>query len=199
MTSDDEIWKDRYDQIVLTPYAWLGQATQLLHCANLVLEKSSDNPLKGTYENIGVFMMLHAFAFENMLKGLILAKTPSTSQAWLFNTHKPIKLAQQAGLKCSDKTDSLLLRLENFAVQSGRYPVPRDWKQYKAQMDGPGEQRRPIFLSGDLDQIISLVQRIEAEFKSVGVTCDLYDRSYSATSRGKTTFIERRIYPHRSP
>ena len=59
MTSDDEIWKDRYDQVVLTPYTWLGQATQLLHCANLVLEKSSDGPLKGTYENRHALNGLH--------------------------------------------------------------------------------------------------------------------------------------------
>lgn len=199
MMPNDEYWKEKYDQVVLAPHTWFGKATELLHCANLVLEKSTPGPLKVTYENIGVSMMLHAFAFENMLKGLILAKTPSTSQSWLFWTHKLTKLAQEAGLKCSDQDENLLLRLENFAVQSGRYPVPKDWKVYKAQLDGSGEQRRPVFLSGDFDRIISLVHGIEAEFKSVGVTRDLYDRSYSATSRGKTISVERRINPHRSP
>lgn len=199
MIPNDEFWKETFARVVLTPHTWLGKATELLHCANLVLEKSAAGPLKGTYENIGVFMMLSAFAFENMLKALILAKKPATSQSWLFSTHRLSKLAQEAGLKCNEQAENLLLRLENFAVQSGRYPVPRDWKQYKAQTDGAGEQRRPVFLSGDLDQIFSLVHGIEAEFKSVGVTCDLYDRSYTATSLGKPKFVERRINPHRSP
>jgi len=199
MMPNDEYWKEKYDQVVLEPHSWLGKATELLHSANLVLEKSTAGPLKGTYENIGVFMMLHAFAFENMLKGLILTKIPSTSQSSLFSRHELSKLARKAGLKSSDQDENLLLRLENFAVQSGRYPLPKDWKKYKDQLDGSGEQRRSVFGSGDFDRIISLVHRIEAEFKSVGVTCDLYDRSYSATSRGKTTLVERRINPHRSP
>jgi hypothetical protein len=196
---DDEYWEEMYDQGVLSPYAWLGKATELLHSANLVLEKSAAGPLKGIYNNTSAFMMLHAFAFENMLKGLILTKKPSTPKSWLFSTHRLNKLAHTAGLKCGDQTENLLLRLEYFAVVAGRYPVPKDWEKYKATLDGSGEQRRPIFKSNDLDRIICLVYEIEAEFKSVGVTSDLYDRSYSFTSLGKTTWVERRINPHKSP
>lgn len=198
---NDKCWKERHDQIVLWPYAWFGKATELLHCATLVLEKPVAGPLKGSFQNTAVFMMLHGFAFENMLKGLIVAKSPSTSQRKLFSTHELAKLAQEAGLKCSDQDENLLLRLQHFAVQGGRYPAPKakEWQRYKSQLDGSGEQRRPVFLSADLNRIISLVHRIEAESKSAGVTCDLYDRSYSATSRDKTTLVERRIDPYRSP
>ncbi|MCX6006201.1 MAG: hypothetical protein NTZ34_02950 [Chloroflexi bacterium] len=188
-------WQERYKTVALFPYSWLGRAQELLYCANIVLEKPGSGPLKGLYQNIGVYMMLTGYAFENLLKGLILAKEGEkvlSPKSWLF-THDLCELANKADLKCTEADSNLLGRLELFAVQ-GRYPIPRDWKPYKTQLDGTSKKRGE-WSSHDLNHIVSFVHRIEGEFKLLGVECDAYDRSYYYTSSDRTIYVKRRTNP----
>jgi hypothetical protein len=56
--TDAKEWQESYTQVVQCPYSWLSTATELLHAANMVLEKETEGPMQGFYVNIGIHMML---------------------------------------------------------------------------------------------------------------------------------------------
>lgn len=204
MTQDDDQWIERYKFIAKYPYSWLGVTSRLIYAANKVLIKETEGPLKGLYQHIGVYMMLSSFAIENMIKCIIIQKKPTVVDNGKFDksilTHDLLKLFQDADINCTPSEEDLLNRLFHFAVQAGRYPVPKSWQIYKDSLSSKGTgKHKSAFLSQDLNTIIEIITKLQKELKGIGINYDIYDMSYSHTKDGKTVFVKRRIDPHRFP
>lgn len=197
----DKFWQENFSAIATFPYSWLGKATELLDAANLVLVRQNEESLKGIYRNLTVYMMLTAFAFENIFKAIVLKREPtiindSEQKNKLFSGHDLCRLAKQAKVSCSAYETDLLRRLSK-SVFGGRYPIPKDWVTYKGGLDGSGSEPSGVFiLPKDFIGIINFVHKLEAELKLLGIDCDLYDLSYSFTKDGKSILVKRNIDPH---
>lgn len=199
---EDEFWQDSYSCVGTFPHSWLGKATELLDAANLALVQESEGPLRGNYRNLSIYMMLTAFAIEDVLKAIIFKRYPEIisdmdRKKALFSHHKLSNLASQAQVSCTTTETDLLNRL-SVAVFGGRYPIPKDWTAYKGQLDGSGSVAPSVFaLPRDFTTIIEFIHKLETELKGLGVNCDLYDLSYSFTENGEIPIIvTRRINPH---
>jgi len=199
--AQDESWQERFSEVATFPYSWLGKATELLDAANLALVRQSEEPLKGIYRNISIYMMLTAFAFEDIFKAIVLKREPdiindTKRKEKLFLGHGLRQLAVQAQVSCTANEANLLRRLEIF-VYGGRYPIPKNWIDYKGQLDGSGKVAPSVVLiPGDFNAIIGFVHKLESELKQLGVDCNLYDLSYSFPKDGKTVFVKRSINPN---
>jgi len=73
-------------------------------------------------------MMLYAFAIENLLKGLIIAKDPSRISMTKLNPaiteHDLLKLADLAGMRIGDGMERVVLKiLSEIGIWAGRYPT----------------------------------------------------------------------------
>jgi len=196
--TDAKEWQEGYAQVVQFPHSWLSKATELLHAANMVLEKETEGPMQGFYVNIGIHMMLTAFALENVLKAIILTRDSSVDLGILFKGHALRGLARKADISCTPQEEDLLDRLSYFAIQGGRYPVPKKWEDYKRQVDGTTRQRGN-WMSHDLNTIVDLIERLQEVLKSLGIDIDLWDRSFCFTRNGESVVVTRRITPHRFP
>jgi hypothetical protein len=75
---------------------------------------------------IGIWAMLIALAFENLLKGIIVAKQSQSSIDGTLpvSGHKLLKLAMQAELNLSQSDKDLLIALTEYSVWKGRYNTP---------------------------------------------------------------------------
>lgn len=202
MTNEDDIWVERYKEIAKEPYTWLGKATDLIYAANKVLIKEKEWPLKGLYRDFSIYMMLSSFAIENILKCIIIQKTPTIVNNGKLDErvlgHDLLELFKNANINYTSSEEDLLNRLSHFAIQAGRYPLPKNWGIYKDSLSGKGTgKHRSIFMSIDLDTIVDIINKLQEELKRIGIDYDIYDMSYSYTKGGKTVFVERRIHPHR--
>lgn len=197
-TVDAKEWQERYNRVVQCSYSWLSKATELLHAANMVLEKETEGPQQGFYVNTSIYMMLSAFALENVMKAIILTRDSSVDFKRLFKGHNLRNLAQEANISCTAREEDLLDRLSHFAIQAGRYPVPKKWEDYKRQLDGSTRQRG-VWMSHDLNTIVDLIQKLQEGLRSLGIDYDLYDRTFRYTHDGQPVIVTRRITPHRFP
>lgn len=80
--------------------------------------------------------LLYAFALENALKGLVVAKDPSLTTrlklAPVLKSHRLNELAARAGIATSAEEESTLTSLTHIAEWAGRYPVALDMNQQGA-------------------------------------------------------------------
>jgi hypothetical protein len=81
--------------------------------------------------------MLYAFAFENLLKGLIVSKLPElTSEVGLhgdLKTHDLVILSIKAGLQLGESQILLFRSLSRIAEWAGRYPTAVKINQHDFQ------------------------------------------------------------------
>jgi len=159
-----------------------------LYCAGIIYEKA--NPFEGEYQTGSVWLMLHAYAFENLLKGLIITKEKKQGlniNVGKLSHHNLLLLVTEAGFKCTEDELNLLKSLQYFGVIQGRYRLPKNWKEYKKQQGGE-------FSSDYPNKIVSLIHKIEYEFRILGIELDIYDWSlYSTAADGKINRVERKI------
>ena len=199
--SQAQFWQEMFSQVATVPYSWLGKATELLDAANLALVRENEEPVKGKYRNISIYMMLTAFALEDIFKAIVLKRDPdiiddTKRKKNLFSGHDLCTLATKAQITCTASEIDLLRRLSQ-SVYGGRYPIPKDWITYKGILDGSGSVSSGVFiLPKDFVAITNFVHKLEAELKILGVDYDLFDLSYNFTKDGKSLFIKRNVNPH---
>jgi len=143
----------------LHPKYWLGAARSLKYSADIIFEH--ERPFAETlhavaigdldkshltrWPNLAGARLLYAFAFENLLKGIIIAKNPGIRDAAIWGTtaeeKKPLKktrdkkvlnewmshdvkkLLQLADISIPEPYVRLLWLFEGIAVWRGRYPA----------------------------------------------------------------------------
>lgn len=141
----------------LHPKAWLGAARSLRYSADIIFEH--ERPFAETlhavaigelprshltqWPNLAGAQLLYAFAFENLLKGIIHAKHPELRDPAMWGvteeedrplrkkrkeglqwmTHDMKELVRLAEIKIPERYFRLLWLFETKATWSGRYPV----------------------------------------------------------------------------
>jgi len=108
--------------------------------------------------------MLMGFAFENIAKGIIITRNHAVVsgaklQKWPTNRsgHGLVKLIKVVLSQISPEEENLLLRLEEYAVWAGRYPIPWSSRDYKAAEEG----RRFTLGSPDVKLVEDMFSRLE--------------------------------------
>lgn len=80
---------------------------------------------------MGAFMMLLGIAFENVLKGLLVAKKAGR---WEEYQHHLARMAKVV-TRCSAAEIDLLMRLEIFVVWAGRYMIAKTPERHDREKD----------------------------------------------------------------
>jgi hypothetical protein len=129
-----------YELLEDDPFSWLEHAKGAQMSAELIRTAlDAIMPLSQTLPSIREkkvayshsFMLLTAIAFENLLKGLAVAKKP---KSWRSAGHRIAALAKKITTTSSAELD-LLERLEEYLVWAGRYLIPMTAKQYAEKRD----------------------------------------------------------------
>jgi hypothetical protein len=132
---------DKYFQkIGQNPLSWLGTAKRMKLSADVLLEHairqsnvSPENPnIVDRIAHLEAYMVLTGFAFENLLKGIDVAKDPNVVDADKLNVpqwgagkgHGISTFAGRLANLSADEID-LFKRLEEYVIWVGRYPIPK--------------------------------------------------------------------------
>jgi hypothetical protein len=140
--------RDSWHSLSIDPKAWLMSAEHLKTAAD-ALHRSSLWPAKrepydqkyavADFHYGPVYMLLAGLAIETLIKGIIVAKHPDfVKQQKLsgeLTNHNLIDLYRTAGLMKSKDHDDLLLRLQNYVVIFGRYPVTKTKQDMQKMID----------------------------------------------------------------
>jgi len=131
-------WKD-----YTKPYFWFIKAEALYEAANAFHDKywpkeRSARDTDAAYSDLyrgPVYMLLAGLALETLIKGIIVGRNPAVVGPQRLSRklthHNLIKLYQEAGLIESKYQNELLLRLQNYVENFGRYPVTRSKNDMK--------------------------------------------------------------------
>jgi hypothetical protein len=110
------------------------------------------------------YMMLMGFAFENLAKAVLITRDHSivsSTQLGKWPTgrggHGFVKLIRSILGKLSPDEENLLLRLEEYVVWAGRYPIPKSLQGYKAAEEG----RRFTLAGTDVKLVEDMFSRLE--------------------------------------
>jgi hypothetical protein len=111
--------------------------------------------------------MLMAFAAENLLKGILIARepdrvTPKKLSKWEGGGHDLIKLAEAAKMKLTEDETRLLLTLSVHGEWLGRYPCPLNHdERLPRPSNGGGFAPLGIIAHSDLDLAVTLCSKFE--------------------------------------
>jgi hypothetical protein len=90
--------------------------------------------IKAVPPNYPPAQLLYAYAIENVLKGLVIAKTPRLVEERELNgalkSHNLTKLAEMAGFTVHAQERPILKALSQLSVWAGRYPVARSRREH---------------------------------------------------------------------
>ena len=161
---------------LLNPTKWLEKADALIGTAE-TLEHELDEAWTNIYVSwfarrmirtrVPVYLMLMAYAVENLLKAFIVRSRQNDLDAQVsgdhalpnqLKSHDLLALAAAAGVKSALLTyrQDLLKRMVRSAVWYGRYPVPSSVARREPAID---------YLTGaDIDEVRCLVRDLRAEF-----------------------------------
>lgn len=148
-------WASSFEQEQRLPGAWRFTAWKLKEAAELLrsaFSTSTSRDQSGESEDPGelrslssVYRMLLGFSFENMLKGIIIAKKSALDISKLTSSHDIATLIRRANLELPEEDVNLLDRLTPFVLWGGRYPMPRKQDEYVRFVEDDG-----VLLSADL-------------------------------------------------
>jgi len=136
-----------FDQVATTPLFWWMQARNLILAAYAVRDAHKESfeaywgsiPREGGFVRLSeeqafhfarlgigpVFPFLMGLAFENMVKGILVARDSSLVSSGKLWSHDLLALFDKVGLELSAEDRDLLRRLGECVLWAGRYPVPK--------------------------------------------------------------------------
>ena len=161
---------DIFDRIKDDPHAWVEQADCLFISAKLsetALRAAMRKP--ATISNVRVeqlafldsFMMLTAFAFENLIKGLGVAKGMNWKTDFQEDGGHGIAAYVEKATTVSTDEKNILQRLQTFSIWAGRYPMPTKSGKYQAD-----SLQRTLSIPRDVELIERLKARLKAEVRA---------------------------------
>lgn len=178
----DQIPLSNYAVMLLNKRRWFETAHELISTAAILephvtrwwdswLEFSRDEskaPLKHGYH--GVYMVLIAYALENLCKGYIVDNLPRSVRENIrskgvlpkeLDSHDLVKLVERTGLVPDPQEEELLRRLERACIWYGRYPVPRFYRDLGPKQFKDGKEYNIGWIGGgDINRIKDLVCRV---------------------------------------
>lgn len=190
---NDDYWETIYSKGVLDPQSWVESALDLVRTLNYLrapaiafftaAAREQALPLEQKVQ--GSYMMIAAFAVENLLKAIIAKRSSPQDAAQTatlpseLKTHDVAKLAAIAGVSLTGAGLELLQRLTYFAVWAGRYPAPVRIKDLMPQaIAGLDPNTLNYFRGTDIRAIDDILDRCS---KMLGVQSLMgaVDRGYS--------------------
>ena len=179
---DDEYWLAIFRDGIVKPESWINVATDLVR-SMLFLRRPAIEFFKaaiGAGDRLpveqrvhGVYLMLAAYAAENLLKALIIKKIEFKADINIDSIPKAIKLhnlvslASSAGVPVTDAGAELLMRLAHYSVWAARYPAPTALDGIKPK-EIPGSESNTLnFFRGS--DIRSVDQLLNYCFAALGV------------------------------
>jgi len=118
--------------------------------------------------------LLYAFAIENALKGLAVARDADLVGASKLNTeikiHDLLRLAEKAAFRVMRQEEPILRALSQIAIWAGRYPVAGKLNEYLSPQHLPGEDPHQLLDWGTQHPIMRscfarLMQDLEAALR----------------------------------
>jgi hypothetical protein len=188
-TNSDLEWQSLYCELITDHKSWITKAQELLYCAGIIYENAESFDTVHLGRTIAVHLLLYAYAFENLFKGIIMAKKKNQGLTIKVNptlNHNLLKLGKEAEINCTPLEISLLGNLQYYGEIQGRYRLPRDWETFKKQSMGG-------FVLNDFNEIAKLIYKVEDKYKEIGIDVDILNISYDSTSNGISSRIERKI------
>jgi hypothetical protein len=164
------------DKFLLT-FAWVDSATSLHHAAEKLARiwlkdakrYTKNKKVRWSWNSTlcRSFMLLSAFAIENLIKGIIMAKTQVDLQS--FIDHDLRKYWKKTQLIKNDKEDFLLDQLTDCIKYAGRYPFPKREGELSGATEYPegGLGPKLIFKGGDIGLVDEMFHRLFDECKKL--------------------------------
>lgn len=137
-----------FEMVGSDPSSWLHQAQLLKTSADLLYEqlrttqhnRGELTPSQRSHElmaGMHSYMMLTGFCLENLVKGILISRNPSLVNQQRIDpsllSHEAISLLP-SDILLTDREKELLTRLQQYAIWSGRYPIPvRSHEFHQAQ------------------------------------------------------------------
>lgn len=170
--SPKDIWDEQYQLLKGNPWLWLHKAGSLMTAFEALIVEDDRMAQTGEPRRLeGIAYMLAGFAMENLLKGRLIALQGAAAQSgpFKYKGHDLRQLAADAGYLLSDDENRLLERLEQFAVWTGRYPIPMNPEDMRPrQRPGGGFAPRTSHYQGeDWPAIRGLIERFAADLRAM--------------------------------
>lgn len=183
----DPVFKSNYRAKLLSPSEWLRRAQGLLDSAKLLepevaaiweslreWNETKDKRALKPAELLSVYLMLVAFAVENLFKAALVrdfandlrdAFDSSGRLPDLLKTHDLFLLATKTGFLMGAEEEDLLRRLARSATWAGRYPLPTDFTEMAgSEKFSDGKPWSVAYLGGnDMDRLQQLVKKIRVD------------------------------------
>lgn len=153
MQEFEKYHKQSFSSLAKDPESWLNSAQNLKNAADVL--RNSCWPKKRRFHDLKaaksdflmgpVYMLLAGLAVETLIKGIIVGIEPKLVEEQKLSPeltrHDLLKLYKRAGLIENALQNNLLLRLQNYVQNFGRYPVTRTKQtmEKKAQTRFSGE------------------------------------------------------------
>lgn len=126
--SPKEAWDEQHRFLSNDPMSWQLKAESLIAAFEVLIADDEQKAIEGTPGRRvqSVPYMLAGFAFENLLKGQLVARKEHLDESGRFKlaTHDLRQLASDARYTLDDAENKLLERIQEFTVWTARYPVP---------------------------------------------------------------------------
>jgi len=161
---------DIFELLQRDPNAWVEQADALFLSAKLAQNKFMQvreipaPHLDTRLQQLAFFdsfMMLTAFAFENLIKGLGVTKGMHWKNDFSDEGGHGIASYAHKVISTSAEEKDLLGRLQVFSIWAGRYPMPTTSGKYHADADN-----RRFSFPKDVHLIEKLSARLKSEIQS---------------------------------
>lgn len=173
-----DYWLPLFERAAKDPTLWALKSSSLVKAARLlrpeidgffasVRTMQANDSVHAGHDLAPVFMMLMAFAAENLLKGILIARhprrvTPVKLAKWEGGGHDLLELAKTAKVTLTRDEMRLLLTLSVHGEWLGRYPCPlnHDDRLPRTTTSG-GFAPLGATTAGDLDLALALCGRFE--------------------------------------
>ena len=158
------------EKLASTPHTWLTTARGLKHCAELLWHGLPYvSPTQHTTEwsgQRGAAFLLYAYAFENLIKGVSVARCSpgfdayaAAKKSWPGRHHDLVPLALTVTQLAPIEAEGLR-KLSTYARWAGRYPVPLNDREFdQEQWEHFGEMTTPA----ETEALGALFDRLERE------------------------------------
>lgn len=194
----DRVYNSNFSTKLLNFREWFSTANELIAAAEILAphivawwdsltewSKGQGIFLEHGYHSI--FLMLYAFAIENLCKGHLVSRLSFEERESIrasgrlpgeLKTHDLRKLVDSIGLKLNLEDEDMLRRLERASVWGGRYPIPDVYSKERPQKYSDGKEYNTALLGrADLERVRNLSQRIREhvdapESYRVNAQCD---------------------------
>lgn len=177
----DRVYVSNFTMKLLTSREWFSTANELIAAAEVLsphviawwdslMEWSKGQGIFLEHGHHSTFLMLYAFAMENLCKGYLVSRFSFEEREAIrtsgklpneLKTHDLRKLVESVGLNLDLTDEDMLRRLERASVWGGRYPIPDSYSKERPQKYSDGKEYSTALLGrADLERVRTLAQRI---------------------------------------